>query len=549
MPQLQIPSPDGPPTTLNLVPGVPMFIVGSNGSGKSALLHYLALELTHENVTRVSAHRQTWMSSSGIDLTASGRRHEEEIVKDWNRGYEARWRDQYGHSPINLALYDLVAMENARAREITAKLEEGDIERARILSEQERAPLMRLNRLLDIGRMSIRIGSSKDGELLVTRTSTSVQYGIAEMSDGERAAMILAAQVLVAKPNQILLIDEPERHLHRAISVPLLTALVKERSDCTWVISTHELSLPAAFPTSRNLLLRGAKWENRRPVSWMIGTLEPGGALPEDLRRDVLGAREIVVFVEGASDGIDQQLYEAIIENTDVSVIPKGGVEEVRRAVIGVNSTSNLHDVRAVGLVDGDCQSDGEVNALLQQNIFVLNAWSIESLLYSEEVRQTVAMSHAETIGVDHQVIADKMRSALLKIFADPKTQEYLVNERVHRLMVNALRERIPSAKELVDLPDEQICVPIQRSDELTGFKRLLADEDLMHLVARYPMKKTQALGAVCKALGWEGGYQYKQAVIEQVRTNASLRERLQERLGGLIAAIAEENLSSSGPV
>ena len=526
--------------------GQPLFIVGSNGSGKSALLQHLASEHYPGSILRVLAHRQTWMDDSAIALTPSSRQREDDQIRNWDHEPQTRWTDGYGHVRLYVALFDLIAEENRRARAITKRVDGEDLPDAARLSKQQSAPLDRLNRLLIAGKMHVQITNSENEVLLALRDDTPEPYGIAEMSDGERAAMLLAAQVLVAKPDQTLLIDEPERHLHRAIAVPLLAALVKERPDCRWVISTHELSLPAAFPASQSLLLRGAKWEYRKSVSWAYDILEPGDALPEDLRRDILGARKSIVFVEGAVNGIDQQLYEAIIEDADVSVIPKGGAEEVCRAVIGVNSTGNLHNVRALGLVDGDCQSDGEVNALLRQNIFVLKAWSIESLLYGEEVRQAVAMSHAGTIGVD---LADKMRSALLKVFADPKTQEYLINERVHRIVVNALREKMPSAKELVELPDGQICVPIQRSDEIADFKRLLDDEDLEQLVSRYPMKKTQALGAVCKALSWEGGHQYKQAVIEQVRTNSSLRERLQERLGGLIAAITEEDLSSPGPV
>ena len=48
---------------------------------------------------------------------------------------------------------------------------------------------------------------------------------MAQMSDGERAAAIIAATVLVADPGTLFLIDEPERHLHRSIIEPFLSAL------------------------------------------------------------------------------------------------------------------------------------------------------------------------------------------------------------------------------------------------------------------------------------------------------------------------------------
>ncbi|WP_442947933.1 AAA family ATPase [Nostoc sp.] len=41
-------------------------------------------------------------------------------------------------------------------------------------------------------------------------------YSIAELSDGERNALLIAANVLTVKNGTLVLIDEPERHLHRS---------------------------------------------------------------------------------------------------------------------------------------------------------------------------------------------------------------------------------------------------------------------------------------------------------------------------------------------
>ena len=55
----------------------------------------------------------------------------------------------------------------------------------------------------------------------------------------------MAATVLTVDPGTTLLIDEPERHLHRAIIAPFLSALFEQRQDCAFVVSTLELYLPA----------------------------------------------------------------------------------------------------------------------------------------------------------------------------------------------------------------------------------------------------------------------------------------------------------------
>ena len=62
----------------------------------------------------------------------------------------------------------------------------------------------------------------EEGQKVVARKNGGAPYSIAELSDGERNAFLIAADVLTAKPGTLLLIDEPERHLHRSIISPLL---------------------------------------------------------------------------------------------------------------------------------------------------------------------------------------------------------------------------------------------------------------------------------------------------------------------------------------
>ena len=95
------------------------------------------------------------------------------------------------------------------------------------------------------------------------------------MSDGERNAMIIAGHVITAEPGTAFLIDEPERHLHRSITQPFLSALFDLRSeDCTFIISTHEIGLPVANPDAQILMLRSCQWSGDKCVAWDAETLE-----------------------------------------------------------------------------------------------------------------------------------------------------------------------------------------------------------------------------------------------------------------------------------
>ena len=89
------------------------------------------------------------------------------------------------------------------------------------------------------------------------------------------AAMIIAAQVITAESGTVFLIDEPERHLHRSIIEPFLSALFElRRDDCTFVISTHEVMLPVANPDAKVLMLRSCQWKGDQCVAWDADVLE-----------------------------------------------------------------------------------------------------------------------------------------------------------------------------------------------------------------------------------------------------------------------------------
>ena len=64
------------------------------------------------------------------------------------------------------------------------------------------------------------------------------------MRVGERNAFLIVAEVFTAESGALIIIDEPERHLHRSITSPLLSALFQKRSDCAVLVSTHEPHLP-----------------------------------------------------------------------------------------------------------------------------------------------------------------------------------------------------------------------------------------------------------------------------------------------------------------
>lgn len=224
-----------------------MFVLGANGTGKSGLMQ--RLYANHQgNARRISAHRQTWFQSNTITLSPQQKRDTENNILTMDTQPQARWSDRFSAHRASIAIYDLIDAENVRARSITGAVDGGHMDLAKELSKQD-APIKIINELLRLSNLPIEI-SVRENEQVVASKNGSASYSIAELSDGERNALLIAADVLTVKDGTLILIDEPERHLHRSIISPLLTMLFYKRSDCAFVVSTHEVMLPLDNPSA-----------------------------------------------------------------------------------------------------------------------------------------------------------------------------------------------------------------------------------------------------------------------------------------------------------
>ncbi len=312
------------PLQITLEAGDRLFMVGANGSGKSALIQHLVSSLSNKKFKRISAHRRTWLTSGNITITPERRRKLNPHFIQQELQPDARWRDFNEEEKHSAVLFDLVAKENSRAREIARYIDNQETNSAEQVASKSVQPFKQLNELLAFGTLTVSLENSKGEEILAQHGNGGGKFSIEKMSDGERSAAIMAATVLTVEPGTVLLIDEPERHLHRAIIEPFLSALFNQRKDCTFVVSTHEIALPVANPDARILMVRSCTWEDATAKAWNVEVLKPNTELPEELKLAILGARERLLFIEGGSSSLDLPLYNALFPR--LSVVPKGEI-------------------------------------------------------------------------------------------------------------------------------------------------------------------------------------------------------------------------------
>lgn len=533
---LAIPRISRDPLAVSVEQGQQLYVIGANGTGKSALFQYWVSSINISPIRRIAAHRQTWLPSGDLDFTAKSHREFEQNRQHWDREENSRWMEYSPAQRQSAILFDLVSKDNSRNRIISQHIDNKEQQKAAAFAADIMSPFRQLNDLLALGTFKISLKNSNDEELLAQHKDSDQIYSIAQMSDGERAAAIMAANVLVADPGTVFLIDEPERHLHRSIIEPFLSALFSQRQDCMFVISTHEIALPIANPMAQIVMLSSCSWNGNTPKEWDADLLEPSEHLPEDLKRDILGSRQRILFIEGTVNSLDLPLYGALFP--ELSVIPKGSCEDVIRAVKGLRSSCKHHHVKAFGLIDRDDRTKHEVCELAQSNIFALDVYSIESLYYCSDSIDAVARRQADSLNCKFDEMKLKAtQNALTMITNDDSLSENMAARRSERLVHRRFRVCLPNRK-TIKTTDRQLTfnesIENPFLDELKLFNSLTETGDLDGLIARYPLRESGVFGQITKDLECGKKENYERMVIARVYSDEGFARKLKKRINPL---------------
>ncbi len=274
--------------------GKPLFVLGRNGTGKSALVHHFVSSLLNRMVY-IPGSRPSYVDQESLSMTPASRIQYAQNSMSWDRSPDTRWHAISGTQRNEKAIHDLQIRETQYKIDAANDIQRLGADSPSIhLLQLARSPLDQINSLLKQANLPVTLVLM--GDIKATRGGET--YSIARMSDGERTALILAAEVVAAPAQTVFLIDEPELHLHRAIVIPLLAALINMRQDCGFVVSTHELELPRTLSTGSLLLVRGVQWKGGVAHSWDIDILPHIDDVPESLYIDILGSRRKMLLVE-----------------------------------------------------------------------------------------------------------------------------------------------------------------------------------------------------------------------------------------------------------
>ena len=385
-----------------------LLFVGANGAGKTRLGVWIEFKSPEASrVHRISAQKSLTMpdtaTPTAIDLAETdllfgnpehGRQNK--VAYRWGRKPEVSFLNDF--QKLMVYLFSDHTEESAKY-----------LQAAKLTADRVAPPVTKLDTVKLVWEEILPHRELILGGLTIeTRIvgDESKKYKSSEMSDGERVVFYLIGQCLAAPVNGIIVIDEPELHLHKSIQTPLWSRLEQLRPDCLFIYLTHDVDFAAAKESTKKIWLRSYDGQ-----CWDWEPLQTTENFPEDLLLEILGSRKPIVFIEGETGSYDSALYAAVLPS--FLVIPRGGCSQVIQSVKALKANSQIHHLDVYGIIDRDRRVDVEIRALERDSIYVLGVAEVENLFCTKEILEIVSNRLARDPNADFQSVSDTVFNRL----------------------------------------------------------------------------------------------------------------------------------------
>lgn len=382
--EIQLPTKQGQPNSNPTIDFNQLVVIGANGSGKTrfgANIEERYNQITHRVSAQKSLSMPEFVGTKSIEVAESEFRY-----GGWGKGAEdyfktSGWLNRRWGDKINTFLLDdyekLMVLLHTEEYEQSLNYKENGGNK----------PDTKLDRIEKIWETLLphRKLSKKAGVIETYPTGKETnKYNSSQMSDGERVIFYLIGEVLCAPSNSIIIIDEPEMHIHKSLVKKLFDMIEIERTDCSFVYLTHDIDF--AFTRQNAVKIWTKSYDND---VWDYEILQEEMPIPEQLYLEVLGSRKPIIFLEGENSSIDYELYEHVY--SDFTIKPLGSCEKVIQTVKAFNEQNTFHHLNSYGIIDRDRRPVSDLARLNSKNIWVLDVAEAENLLLQEEIIKAVA--------------------------------------------------------------------------------------------------------------------------------------------------------------
>lgn len=497
-----------------------LVVIGANGAGKSSFGHDL-LERYAPRAEKISGMRSLFIEAEKDILTElADLTHLQSIISE--RLFVPRL------SPYEKLIIRL------QKEEFDAAV---DFKEASKLNPGLLPPVTKIDRIQVIWEkmfpQSRLVRKSGFIEVASADAAGSEAYTPERMSDGEKLVFYLIGAVLCACPDALLIVEEPEVLLHDSIKTLLWDELEALRPDCTFVYLTHDIHFTTSRVENECVWIRSYDGDSQ---TWDYELIKGNDSFPEELYIELLGSRKPILFVEGNEiNSIDNKLYPLVFP--DYLVKPVGGCQKVIETTKAFRQLNDFHTLESMGIVDRDRRTQGEIDYLREQKVFVPNVAEVENLLLLEPVIKTVARRMMK----DPERIFLQAKDNIVNLFEKDLDAQVLLHarHRVRKKLEIAINRKVATFEELVEHIDN-LRDAIHTEDIYTGirekFTQYAQTGNYAKILLVYNQKGILPQSGICKICGISNKESYINLLLSILKENGPdaeiIRSSVRESLG-----------------
>jgi predicted ATPase len=257
--------------------------------------------------------------------------------------------------------------------------------------------------------------------------SSTIQYNdedgntrqFSELSSGEREVVILTFDILTQSPEDcLILIDEPEVHLHPELTFRLIKVLKSIGERNQFFLFTHSADI---IGNSLDTGVHFIRPKSRVPSGNQIVKVDENNI---DAFKNIPNIRETIgmvsvgkrlLFVEGNSTSIDRNVFATIAKGSkvDVAIIPSNSCSNINNmSLITETLEKGLFGVDLFMVRDRDGLTEDQVNNFSTKSkgrLVFLPYYHIENAFLSPQAIEVVAKKILMTKAPTAKQIEDKM--------------------------------------------------------------------------------------------------------------------------------------------
>lgn len=422
-------------------------LIGANGSGKTTFANSIREQLEKtDNGIVIPAQKllvfPTYNSIPTYKSAFADYESRQKVCLDDKQTFKAEKNDDYPYSlskqyseELRIFVSALISERLERRNNFCSNAREGDIIHLNDFKSNIDEVIEIWNHLIEhrtllcdnLGNLQIECGDEK--------------YPAYKMSDGERVIFYVVGRVMLAKESSLIIVDEPEMHLHKAILNKLWDILEEKRKDCMFIYLTHDIDFASTRIANKRWLKSYSSSTSGIFENWEIESIADS-EIPEALLMKILGSRKKVLFCEGKQGSLDRQIIELLFPN--FTITPLASCKDVINYTKAYNKISNKYAV-AYGIIDRDFRTKEQLDKLAAENIYSYDVAEIENLFLIEDFIKGFAEYKHEPCDIDN------IKTQILALLTRNKEQQ-ISSYLIQRINYNFNESHVRNGKDKTEV-------------------------------------------------------------------------------------------------